>query len=211
MQYSKNTLSRTLALFLMAAVTLCGTGCDNTAENAEKQNVAMEDLQYGATMKTDTTLPVPVEYDKRFLAEEEAAVLSRYYHSVQEQDTEQFKTALVDFYLDYILETTYNGIFEADAYVKQLNSAFQEAAGGEFTFQLVEVTTCKDETSPTSGIDYLKDMFNTLEGDSYCETHMQSCKSLTVKTEIQTENYSITTDEMTVYVVNLDGTYYVCP
>ena len=112
---------------------------------------------------------------------------------------------------DYIIENMYGGLLQSDAYLTKVHDAFQAAAGGDFTFSYLQITDCKDEDSPTSGVDYLKDMFNTLQGEDYWTTHVRDCKALTTKIAMTSGEKSVDSQDMTVYLVNLDGTLYVCP
>ena len=179
-----STLRRGTAAVLAGALLLSFAGCADNQTN-EGTDIPMENLAYGATLREDTS------HDFIIVTE--------------------FTSCIVDFYLDYIIENMYGGLLQSDAYLTKVHDAFQTAAGGDFTFSYLQITDCKDEDSPTSGVDYLKDMFNTLQGEDYWTTHVRDCKALTTKIAMTSGDKSVDSQDMTVYLVNLDGTLYVCP
>lgn len=205
-----STLRRGTAAVLAGALLLSFAGCADNQTN-EGTDIPMENLAYGATLREDTSHDFTIEYDKRFLEQDELDLLFSYYDSIQKQDVTEFTSCIVDFYLDYIIENMYGGLLQSDAYLTKVHDAFQTAAGGDFTFSYLQITDCKDENSPTSGVDYLKDMFNTLQGEDYWATHVRDCKALTTKIAMTSGDKSVDSQDMTVYLVNLDGTLYVCP
>ena len=148
-----STLRRGTAAVLAGALLLSFAGCADNQTN-EGTDIPMENLAYGATLREDTSHDFTIEYDKRFLEQDELDLLFSYY---------------------------------------------------------LQITDCKDEDSPTSGVDYLKDMFNTLQGEDYWTTHVRDCKALTTKIAMTSGDKSVDSQDMTVYLVNLDGTLYVCP
>ena len=101
-----------------------------------------------ATLREDTSHDFTIEYDKRFLEQDELDLLFSYYDSIQKQDVTEFTSCIVDFYLDYIIENMYGGLLQSDAYLTKVHDAFQTAAGGDFTFSYLQITDCKDEDSP---------------------------------------------------------------
>ena len=70
MTYRTHTLRRILTCAAAAALlctSLAGCSGDSSSSSESGINVNMEDLEYGATMRDDTSRAVPLEYDKRFL------------------------------------------------------------------------------------------------------------------------------------------------
>ena len=80
----------------------------------------MENLAYGATLREDTSHDFTIEYDKRFLEQDELDLLFSYYDSIQKQDVTEFTSCIVDFYLDYIIENMYGGLLQSDAYLTKV-------------------------------------------------------------------------------------------
>ena len=207
---------RVLTLGLTASlICICfGCGAQSGTNTSDKQgeDIAMEDLEYGATMRRDTNYAVPVEYDKRFLEDGELKALADYYAAIQNEDVPLFSHCVLDFYMESLYQNAYGGLLDDSAYLTQQHEKFQEQIDGDFTFAEISVNDCKEQTDAGSGIEYLIEMFNELnDDDTYCDTHMQSCKALTIQPMLSnSEDVTVACDEVPVFLVNLDGTYYVC-
>lgn len=215
---AKNTiwLRRILALGLAVSWICtcfgCGEQSGTDASGTQGENIAMEDLEYGATMRKDTNYTVPVEYDKRFLEEGELKVLTDYYAAIQNEDVTLFSGCVLDFYMESLYQNAYGGLLDDNAYVTQQHEKFQEQTDGDFTFAEISVNDCKEQDDAGSGIEYLTEMFNELNNDdTYWDTHVQGCKALTVQPMLSDGgDTTVACDEVPVFLVNLDGTYYVC-
>ena len=95
MTYNRNTFRRILVCATAAALLCTGfAGCSdsNSSDSESGVNIAMEDLEYGATMRDDDSRAVPLEYDKRFLEDGELDALANYYASIQNEDVELFQS-----------------------------------------------------------------------------------------------------------------------
>lgn len=211
----KTTLFRritAISLFLSLAFGCVGCANSTEASSSDTEDVPMEQLEYGATMRDDDSYAVPVEYDKRYLEEPELKALTDFYAAVQDEDADKFSACIVDFYLDYLLENTYGGLLDANAFVAQQHETFSKYADSDdFSFTQIQVTDCKYKDSTTSGVSYLTDMFDELEGEGYSDEHVKDCKALTVQMLITAGDKTVTSDAATIFVVNLDDNYFVCP
>ncbi len=211
----KTTLFRRItAITLFACLAFSSVGCANSTEasSSDTEDVPMEQLEYGATMRDDDSYAVPVEYDKRYLEDPELKALTDFYAAIQNEDAETFSAGIVNFYLDYLLENTYGGLLDASAFVTQQHETFRDYVDNDdFSFTQVQVTDCKYKDSTTSGVSYLTDMFDELEGEGYSDEHVKDCKALTVQLLITADDKTVTSDSLTIFVVNLDGSYFVCP
>ena len=119
-----STLRRGTAAVLAGALLLSFAGCADNQTN-EGTDIPMENLAYGATLREDTSHDFTIEYDKRFLEQDELDLLFSYYDSIQKQDVTEFTSCIVDFYLDYIIENMYGGLLQSDAYLTKVHDAFQ--------------------------------------------------------------------------------------
>ena len=103
MTYNRNTFRRILVCATAAALLCTGfAGCSdsNSSDSESGVNIAMEDLEYGATMRDDDSRAVPLEYDKRFLEDGELDALANYYASIQNEDVELFQSCTVEKYME---------------------------------------------------------------------------------------------------------------
>ncbi len=210
---SNQIIKRLTAVCLTALLTLSFSGCgESTQKESSGVNVPMEDLEYGATMRDSSDYSIPLEYDKRYLEDAELKVLTDYYTAIQQEDSETCDNVVLDFYLQYLLENVYGGLFDTDAFVAQQHRNFAENIdGADFTFSYLQVTDCKRMDEPGTGTDYLIDMFDTIAGENYSAEHLQDCKTLTVTLTMTAGENSFTTDGMPLYIVKIDDAYYVCP
>ena len=210
----KNTLLRRILLCTAAAAMACVCfGCSDSSETwvSTEENIAMEDLEYGATMRDDDSYAVPLEYDKRYFEAGELEALANYYAAIQNQDTALFSSCVLREYMESLYQNAYGGLLDDSAYLAQQQQAFQEKIDGDFTFAKISVSDCKEQDETGSGAEYLIQMLNELNSDdSYCDTHLKSCKSLTVQPILSNGTDTALCDEVTVFVLNMDGTYYVC-
>lgn len=213
MTKTNRMLCRAAAVCLTAVLSISLSACGEGAKKEESgEDIPMEDLEYGATMRDSDDFSIPLEYDKRYLEEPELQVLTDYFTAVQNEDTEGCTSTVLDFYLQYLLDNAFGGLFDADAYVTQQHRDFAEHLGGaDFTFSYLQVTDCKRQDEAGTGVDYLTDMFDTLEGEGYSKTHLEDCKTLTVQLTLTDGENSFTTESMPLYVVKIDDAYYVCP
>lgn len=208
---SRRILALGLAAALMCACFGCSAQSGSETSDMPGEDIAMEDLEYGATLRDSTDYAIPVEYDKRFLEDDELKVLTDYYAAIQNEDQTLFSSCVLNFYMESLYQNAYGGLLDDNAYLAQQHEKFQEQIDGEFTFAKISVNDCKKQDDAGSGIEYLIEMFNELNGDeSYCDTHLQSCKALTVQPMLTNGENTAACDEAPVFLVNLDGTYYVC-
>ncbi len=205
-------LKRFTAGCLAVLLTVIQTACGESKSGKSGENIAMEDLAYGATLRESEDYSIKIEYDKRYLEDAELKVITDYYTAIQQEDPDACSAVVLDFYLQYILENVYGGLFDTDAFVAQQHQDFADYVDGEnFTFGYLQVTDCVRQDEAGTGVDFLQTMFDDLQGEGYSAEHLQDCKTLTVQIAISDESTSVLSDEMPLYVVKIDGEYYVCP
>lgn len=213
------------ALLALISAAVAMTACGDTQEASNSSSAVedstifdditfddMDDLDYGATMRDNTDYAIPVTYDKRFLEDAEVEVLASYYSAIQDQDADLFDECVAEFYIDYYLENAYGGLLNSDAYIAQQYDTFQDQLdGADVAFALITVTSCtEDETAEDSGITYLKDMCAKLIGEEECEASWDGCKLLTIEPTLTDGTDSFVGGEINLFIVQLDGSYYIC-
>ncbi|MFR9195675.1 MAG: hypothetical protein ACLVK8_10200, partial [Ruminococcus sp.] len=142
MTYRTHTLRRILTCAAAAAL-LCTSfaGCsgDSSSSSESGINVDMEDMEYGATMRDDTSRAVPLEYDKRFLEDGELDALANYYGSIQNEDVALFQSCTVSEYMESLYKNAYGDLLDDSAYVSQQKKSYEDQMGGDFTFSQIMV------------------------------------------------------------------------
>ncbi len=221
--HHSHTRRRLSALIFAGILAMLSTGCSNNAAQdsgsadsaifSDLEFSNMESLEYGATMRDNTDYSIPVEYDKRFLEDGEVEALVNYFTSIQTEDAQLYDDCTPDFYVDYYLENVYGGLLDSDAYLAQQYRTFQDQLdGADVTFSLLSVTSCtEDESAEDGGIAALKEMCVELEGQEYCDANWNGCKLLTVEPTLSdgTDN-TLVGGSMNIFVVQLEGSYYIC-
>ena len=205
MTYRTHTLRRILTCAAAAALlctSLAGCSGDSSSSSESGINVNMEDLEYGATMRDDTSRAVPLEYDKRFLEDGELDALANYYGSIQNEDVELFQSCTVSEYMESLYKNAYGDLLDDSAYVSQQKKSYEDQMGGAFTFSQIMVNGCLKQDETGSNAEYLTGMLDELNGES--------CKTLTVQPVITNGTDTTYCDEVTVFIIELDNKYYVC-
>ena len=183
MTYNRNTFRRILVCATAATLLCTGfAGCSdsNSSDSESGVNIAMEDLEYGATMRDDDSRAVPLEYDKRFLEDGELDALANYYASIQNEDVELFQSCTVEKYMESLYENAYGGLLDDNAYVTQQKESYEKQLSCDIHFSQILVNDCLKQDETGSNAEYLTGMLNELNEDSnYCTDHMESCKTLT--------------------------------
>ena len=134
MTYNRNTFRRILVCATAAALLCTGfAGCSdsNSSDSESGVNIAMEDLEYGATMRDDDSRAVPLEYDKGFLEDGELDALANYYASIQNEDVELFQSCTVEKYMESLYENAYGGLLDDNAYVTQQKESYEKQLSGD--------------------------------------------------------------------------------
>jgi len=127
------------ALFLSLAISMFFTaGCEDKSKGSTR-------FEYGKTMivKSDG-LPFPIEFDNKFVTEEEASAVVNYYYSITEQDEELAKQSSYPDYLEYLSES-----YEFDSVKSFLKSNYETIGGvlgaDDYEFKSIKITKCFTE------------------------------------------------------------------
>lgn len=157
---------------LLTALTLCAgcfAGCGSKdsstgSSSGSSPKTAMEDLDYGATLRLDKkAYGVPMQYDKRFFEEDASLqVIADYYRAIAENDPALFEQVQLPAYLDYTIKTVHNSEFTTAQLVQSTYDSWKENMNGDFAISLVDIVDC--ETSRTyTGITTILDMLDSIQ------------------------------------------------
>lgn len=106
------------------------------APNDEDAYISADELPYGTTLTKLTAgvgdVPVSIEYDNRFMSEEEATLVSRYLTSLGTQDADMLEETAYPELLDYTLEIL--GAESAQYFADTEYELFKEYIGADYTF-----------------------------------------------------------------------------
>lgn len=153
---------------LLCTAALCTgvmTGCkdEKSSSKAEDDGVTidMEDMEYGATIRTDRkAYSIPLQYDRRFFDEEALKTLAAYYYSIQTNDAELFRSVQQPLYLDYLIKTVNQNKFTLEEMVQNSHDAMKERFGGEFEYALAYVEECATKDDAYSNIPMILNMID---------------------------------------------------
>ena len=143
------------AAALGAALVLCVScfaGCGSKDSSGNTSNptsrTAMEDLDYGATLRIDKkAYGVPMQYDKRFFEDEASLqVIGNYYRSI----------------VDYTIKTVHKSEFTTAELVQATHDSWKEHMDGDFAISLVDIVGCEVSRTYT-GITTILDMLDSIQ------------------------------------------------
>lgn len=143
-------LKKTAAVFLCTLTALISvTGCSSKEESSEE-------IYYGQAYKEVNAKDIYRIYDGRFITDEEADAVAKYFYSVQTQDYELFASTQPAPYLEFLN-------MQKEGYTQDYLSTFyndeMEGIGGDFEYTQLEITDCgnKDDDHSLSDISEMLD------------------------------------------------------
>lgn len=193
-----------LALALVMGGAL--TGCME-----DEGYIAEEDLPYGATMKEmRTSFSVPMSYDRRFINEEQAAVIADYHAGIQNQDTELYIQSTFDFYIDYQLNEMFADLYKSrEEYVDGLHLSMSQQSGEDFKFNMITVSGMTEERV-ASRLDEMLNMLQDLSGDENFKDSVDSCYAITLEWSVAYNDGAqyLNAKDQKLFLIEIDGRYY---
>lgn len=193
-----------LSVLVLGASLL--TGCGSNGPTIKE-----EELPYGATMREDkSTHALPISYDRRFMNEEQAAVLTDYLYAVQTCDGESYGKNTIDFYADYQLNEVYAGQYaDLDGMVTALHASMAEATAEDFTYAMITVDNFTQERS-VSGLGTMLEVLTKLSGDENFTESVTDCWAVEMQWLIVYNNgaSNVVVNEQYVYMFEIGGKYY---
>lgn len=157
----KRALALILALALSAAA-LCA--CGDKGESTPSQDgatVDMDDLEYGATLRTDKgNYALPLQFDKRFFDEDALTTIANYYYSIQTNDAELFRSVQQECFMNYVISEVYQDQFTVEELVQSSHDSGVKKMNGEYAYALVYVKELITESAVYSNIPIMKEMLD---------------------------------------------------
>lgn len=201
------------ALMLVISLSAGFTGCTNQKQEI---NMTEEELPYGATMRSDkNSFAVPMTYDRRFISEEQIAVVADYFAAIQNQDTELYLASALPVYTDYQIQEVYS-YQEVGELVAGLHEGIAGQTGDDFVFSMILVNAFSQDTT-FGGLEAILDLLDHLEdpdaesGEKFSE-RMQGAWALELEWNLlyDQQSSSGTVESQWVYLFQIDGQYYCC-
>ena len=192
---------------MMSLMTACGDSKEGDSEMPE--NLAMEDMDYGATMRELKDGKITVCFDHRFIEDEEMQKVADYYYAVQTQDLELFKSTQNSEYLDYIEK---NGGVTIEEYLKSIKNDDVQAVGKDFAYTYIEATECggrKDDLEIDEIIKLMEQVYTDAKKDTGFEKTVKDVKYIKLKITAEAGGSSFTNEADTVYVFHCNEGVYV--
>lgn len=150
MKCFKRIIASLLAVSCMASAAGCKDDHDHKmVDTGDVSDIAQEDMPYGSTMThlkttTDETLAMDIEYDNRFLTEEEARTVADSIKALNTCDTKLWEETLPGGYVYYLMSVTSSESVES--FLGGRREAIEEAYTGKgFDFNYIMVNSCVGE------------------------------------------------------------------
>lgn len=175
-------------------------------------NVGQDELPYGATISklsaASGKTAIDVEYDNRFLTEEEAAMIADYLGGLSLRDTELFESAVYPALLKNSLSTM--NMKDTQALLDDRYDNYKKYIGDDFEFTLVTIDDVTDgsETGFASCDEFVEKVTPGVKAVSKKELSV-NCLFETAETGGTHYLSDVFGDDLTIYVYTIDGRPYV--
>jgi len=198
-------LKKFLCLSLVAGMILL-VGC----EDKQKGSVSVE---YGnVTISMSDGLPFPIEFDNKFISDEEASVVVNYYSSIISQDEELSEKCSYPDYLDFLAKE-----YQFDSVKSFLKSNYDTIGGvlgvDDYQIKNIKITDCIGE-GDNDVYSYFSDMDELLdEASAGTSSKIKSRKLVSADIVCTSDGKDISltekAGEQKLYIYNIDGKPYV--
>lgn len=241
----KNVISRISAILITGAMLAGFTACSdkdsasehkgahgdegNQAGEMPSGDVAEEDLPYGATItqllpSNNEGLNISVEYDNRFMSEEEARAVSDYLYALNTNDAELMAKTFYPPFLEYSYKNAgYSSAQEyLTAFTDNLKSTISEHVQKEvqtFTIDYIMIDDCLTSGDDKAGTD-LDDM-DRIIAESIGQEHVDKIDKASRKEVFVDFTYKVNNDSdsydynygtghtLNFFIYTIDGTCYI--
>lgn len=179
--------------------------------------------QYGAMtqqIKADSNenVPIDIEFDNRFLNEEEAILISKYFECLNSNDAELFESLYYDGYLAY--NSSLSGMTPADTLTQFYQSISSKIGTTDYKFDYIVINGVYTPEDGVSGDHYnfesVKNVWDSFADstDASLKDAINSRKVLAVEALYKTEtgDYSLSERygcDSYLYVYQINGKYYL--
>lgn len=185
---------------VMISVIFCG--CE------DKENIAMEDLPYGSTMRQLNDASITICFDGRFLTDEEMRAVSDYYYAVQTQDEELFRTTQNEEYVKYLEN---NSGLKLKDFLKSIEAEDSASLGENFEYTYIEAVNYGD-SSDDMEIKEIIELMNSIyeengKSESFEDT-INTGKFVTLDFTAESDGKSFNYSDQIIYIFDCkDGIY----
>ena len=224
----KKFIARTAALLAAAVMTAsAAVSCSDKDEHDEHEhhivgedeipddaNISLDDLPYGGQFKKllpdEYDTPIGVDFDSRYLTDEEAAKIADYFYSISEKKAEYLEKALHPDYLKFVLAQT--GFDSAQTYVENEYELIKQFTGSDYSFDFVLIDEMVDNSDGTAFTGYDVNLRKALPDANFTDrkAFMVNC-TYTVPSE-EGGSHSLQArlgDYIVLCVYTIDGEPYV--
>lgn len=228
--FMKVSYRKMFVSFLAAAALLNFSGCEKKSTYSDPiddvGSIAEDDLPYGSTIvqlkpEIDENIKMSIEYDRRFVTEEEAVKISDYMFALNNADGELMETVVYPDYLEKIKSD--NGLSSTTDYLNTMieNIKTQYTDNEDFTFNYILVNDCLDDTSSDtedtfSILDDILDTYANSKGKEPVSSKITSRKLVKIDTMYTLNesggSYSLTNRtgaDQQLYLYTIDGQLYI--
>lgn len=196
-------MKKILSLILCAVLasgTLCA--CDSD------ENVAMEDLPYGATLRQLKDTDIDICFDGRYFTDDEMRVVSDYYYSLQTQDEQLFASTQSEQYIKYIEKNSEKAVGD---FMKEIYDKTAASLGENYKYTYIEAVACGDRTDDLQ-IDEITSLMDSIYEENGSDTTFKetitSAKYAVLDFVAETNGESYTYTDQVVYIFTCtDGIY----
>lgn len=205
-----------------AAVLLsCSVGCnDKESEQNTAGDIKEEALPFGSTLvsldpDTNSNVKIAIDYDDRFITEEEAIKLSDYVAALNSCDTELMEKTIYPPYLSFLAES--NGFSTNTEYVQGIYNTIEQNYTGEgFDFNYIVIdelfdVNSEEESDSFSAIDSRLKTLN--DGDAAPKISSRKMVAIDIYYSIDdTGSYQFSKrfgDDLYLFLYEIDGETYI--
>lgn len=212
-----------IAAFIVAAALSAAAVSCSSSDTSDEQvsgnlvgspsgdaNIKENDMPYGATFTSITSenSGVVIEYDYRYITEEEAIAVSDYFISVSSNDPEMLESTVYPEFLQYTLELI--GAKTAQDYIDTEYDGYKYYIGDDFVFNYLIINDLQTEGDfDFSGYDQI---LHELSPDAEISGRKMVYTECLYKTSETGGSYSYHTGSDTpLCLYTIDGKAYVLP
>lgn len=216
----KRALALTLTLAI-SAVSFCACSEDKNESTASDAGVTigMDDLEYGATLRTDRgSYPLPLQFDKRFFEDAALTTLANYYYAIQTNDAALFRSVQQECFLNYVIGEVYQNKFTVEELVQASHDDCKKKMNGDYAYALIYAKNLITESAAHSNVPIMKEMLDyasTTAGGEKLSDKITTMYELTIDLYL-TEADSGKTGEVgtkvgdtVLFLYEYDGAWYV--
>lgn len=206
------------AAFGMALTSFSCAGKNSSADESGHGNIvgnsppdgahiSEDEMPYGSTLsQLKTDVPIPIEYDNRFMTEEEGRKISEYFAAVGTKDADMLSEVSYDSYLELNFESM--NVSSLQEYVEGYYESIKSYTGEDYEFSFITVS---DVTDDESVYPYYDNIINSINPDAKIESRKVATIDILYKTESVKSSLisGKIGDYIKICVYQIDGQIYI--